>query len=501
MNNEVHNLKFNQKSIAHATKWAFNAEFFAKMIVPITNMILARILAPDVFGMIAIVNMIVSFTDMITNAGFQKYLIQHNYESDIELKRDVSVVFYTNLFFSLLLWSIISLFNRSLALAVGCPGYGHVIAIACISLPITSFSSVQEALYMRRLEYKTLFYNRMIVVFLPFFITIPLAVLGFGYWSLVIGTICGNTAKAIFLTVKSEWRPTFYYSFILFRKMISFSLWSIFEAFTMWLGVWVDVFIISNAFGAHYTGLYRTTQITVSGIISVITAGTTTVLFSSLSRVQNNKEEFVKIFNSFQKNVGMIVLPLGVGIFVYSKFVTRVLLGTKWMEAAGFMGIWGLCTALVSTYGTFCREVYCAKGKPKISVLAQIFHLLFLIPICFFSRPLGFHFFIYSRSFASLQILIIHFIFMSFFMKMPVMSMIRQTLIPFFASILMGGVGIFFQFYIKGMILMLFSIIVCCCFYFFLLVLTPEYRNNLISLYNKFDIVKRAEYYFNKKKR
>ena len=63
--------------IGNATAWSFAAEMSAKLIVPITNIILARILAPEAFGIIATINMVVSFADTFSTAGFQKYIVQH----------------------------------------------------------------------------------------------------------------------------------------------------------------------------------------------------------------------------------------------------------------------------------------------------------------------------------------------------------------------------------------------------------------------------------------
>lgn len=491
MSNPTEELKVNNNKIINATKWAFHAELFAKMIVPITNIILARILAPDVFGMIAIVNMIVSFIDMFTNAGFQKYLVQHEYQNSLDLKRDISVAFWTNLSLSLFLWGIIIIFQQPIASFVGSKGNGHVIAIACVSLPITSFSSIQESLYVRTFKFKTLFYNRMLVSCLPFIVTIPLALAGFEYWSLIIGTICGNAAKAIYLTIKSEWKPSLFFRFHLLVKMLSFSLWTILEAFTLWLSTWVDIFIVSNKFGSYYTGLYKTTQITVTGILSIITASTTSVLYSSLSRVQNDNDKFINIFNLFQRNVGMLVLPLGVGIFVFKDFVTRLLLSEKWIEASEFLGIWGICTALVATYGTFCREVYRAKGRPKISVLAQILHLIFIIPVCYFSYPFGFHFLIYARSFAFLQIIVVHFVMMKIFIKIPPLSMIKQTFVFMIASTLMGILGMLLQNWMRGIYMTTVNILICCLFYFGILFMIPTYRKIFLSFFQKMSIIQR----------
>lgn len=473
------------RNIANATKWSFFAEFSAKMIVPVTNMILARILAPEVFGLVALVNMVISFTDMITTAGFQKYLIQHEYENEKDLSRGTSVAFWTNFVLSILLWGLIVLFNGPIAVLVGSVGYGLLFVVAGVSLPITALSSVQETIFIRDLSFKKLFYNRMIYSFLPFVITIPLALLGFGYWSLIIGSIFGNVAKAVFLTANSRWKPNFYYSFRLMKTMLSFSLWSLIEAFTIWVSIWADIFIISNALGSYYTGLYRTAQITVTGIISVITASTTSVLFSSLSRVQNDHKKFTQMLFLFQRHVGMLVLPLGVGIFIFRDTVTSIILGSKWIEASSFIGIWGLCTALVATYGTFCREAYRAKGMPKVSVFAQVLHLSFVIPVCILSIPYGFDFLIYSRSIASLGIILVHFLFLKIFVKISPLSLIKQTIIPIAGAVMMGCIGMIMKTYITGNMTGLISIALCAIFYFSFLWLFPSYRGIFKMTFSK----------------
>ena len=66
--------------IIKAVKWSSITEVLSKCIQPISNMLLARILAPDVFGVVATINIIVSFVDMFTDAGFQKYIIQNEFK-------------------------------------------------------------------------------------------------------------------------------------------------------------------------------------------------------------------------------------------------------------------------------------------------------------------------------------------------------------------------------------------------------------------------------------
>jgi PST family polysaccharide transporter len=142
------------KKIGNATKWSSITEISAKLVAPISSMVLARLLTPEAFGVVATINIIISFADMFTDAGFQKYLIQHRFKSEEDRFQSVTVAFWTNLFFSLLLWGIIAVFRDQIATLVGNPGLGNVIVIACVTLPMTSFSSIQMALFKRDFEFK-----------------------------------------------------------------------------------------------------------------------------------------------------------------------------------------------------------------------------------------------------------------------------------------------------------------------------------------------------------
>ena len=130
------------------------SEVAVKFVVPITNMILARVLTPGAFGVVAVCNMLVSFVDLITDAGFGKYLVQHDFESEEEKERYADVSFWTNLGISALMTALIILFRFPIASFLGHRDYGNVIAIASVQLMITSVSSIQTALFRRQFEFK-----------------------------------------------------------------------------------------------------------------------------------------------------------------------------------------------------------------------------------------------------------------------------------------------------------------------------------------------------------
>ena len=89
--------------IFSSVKWASITEIAAKLISPISSMVLARLLSPAEFGVVATVTMVTSLADVFTDAGFQKYLIQKKFNSDRELKESANVAFWTHVSISVFL--------------------------------------------------------------------------------------------------------------------------------------------------------------------------------------------------------------------------------------------------------------------------------------------------------------------------------------------------------------------------------------------------------------
>ena len=176
---------------------------------------------------------------------------------------------------SITLWAVIAFFSDSLSALVGNPGLGIVLTISCVSIPLAAFSSIQMALFRRDLDFKTLFKVRIVSIIIPLLVTIPLALWLRSYWALVIGTIVQNIVNAVLLTLFSSWKPRFYYSFAKLREMLSFTVWSLVEAISIWLTNYVDVFIVGTMLSQHYLGLYKTSSTLVGQIMGLITVATT----------------------------------------------------------------------------------------------------------------------------------------------------------------------------------------------------------------------------------
>lgn len=469
----------------NATKWSAITEIAAKIVTPITTMILARIIAPEAFGVVATVTMIVSLADMFTDAGFQKYLVQHQFKHEEEKFQNANVAFWTNFGISVLLWLIIIIFCEKIAVLVGNPGLGHVIAIACFQLLLTSFSSIQMALYRRDFDFKTLFLVRMVSVCIPFLVTIPLALLGLSYWAIIIGSIFMQITNAIILTAKSKWKPHLFYKAAILKEMLSFSIWSLIESITIWLTSWADVFIISTALNQYYLGIYKTSTTMVNSLMSLVTASIVPVLFAALSRLQDNPDKFNRLYFSAQKLVSIFVFPLGVGVYLYSDLATKILLGHKWEEASGVIGIWALTSSLMIVFGHFCSEVYRAQGRPKLSVLAQLSHLVVLVPVCIISSKYGFWPLVYARAWIRMEMVFVHFIIMKMAIGIPIGKTVKNVIPTVLSAVFMGALGYVLQQYSKSLSWSFVSIATCSLFYLGVLYLFPTMRKDINEIMKK----------------
>jgi len=454
--------------IANAAKWSSITQIVAKIITPLTNMILARILAPEAFGVIVTVTMIVSFAEMFTDSGFQKYLVQHEFKNVKHKHESANVAFWTNFGLAITIWGLIILFNEEVATIVGNPGLGLVIMIACIQLPLTSFSSIQMALYRRDFDFKTLFVVRTIGILIPFAVTIPLALIGLGYWSLIIGTISMQIFNAIFLTLKSSWKPSFFYSKKILLEMFSFSMWSLFEAIAIWLTLWLDAFIIGSFLTEYHLGLYKTSTTMVNALMALVTASVVPVLFSTLSRLQNNDQKFKQTFYKFQRIVAYLVLPMGFGVFLFSDLATSIMLGGKWTEASNVIGIWALTSCFLIVTSHFNSEVYRSKGKPKLSLLSQLITLAFLIPTCLISVRYGFWSLVYARALIRFQGVITGFIIMSLVMNFPVIRTVKNLGMPLLLTGLMSILAVMLKQVSNSVLWSFISIAICATMYFIL---------------------------------
>ena len=477
MSNSI-NLK-SKKALA----WSSITEIAAKLVTPIVNIVLARLLTPEAFGAVATITMVITFAEIFTDAGFQKYIVQHEFDSDEELDKSTNVAFWTNFTVSALLTTLIVIFRHSIADLVGSSGLGNAIAVASLAIIMVAFSSIQMARFKRDLDFKSLFFVRIGASVIPLVVTVPLAFILRNFWALVIGTLCVNIFNAVLLTVKSRWKPRLYYSFYRFKQMFSFTAWTLFESLLTWMSANIDIFIVGSVLSDYYLGLYKTSMTTVNSYMSIISAAIVPVLFSTLSRYQNDDKLFKETYWKFFKFSSLLILPMSMGAFVFNDFITVVLLGSQWMEATDFIGLWGLMNGVPILFSFYASEVYRSKGNPKLSMISQMISLVFLIPIVIIFVNYDFAVLYTARSLHRIVGIVTSILFLCLIYKFKFSDMIKNIIPATVASLIMGVVGVALSAINPAIWWQLISIFMCIAVYFAsLLLIFPKLRKELLSI-------------------
>lgn len=491
MHNEQKNIEteksFYNKLIA-ATKWSSLSEIIAKLLTPITSMILARILAPEIFGIVASINVVISFCDLFTDAGFQKYIIQHETQSDVTIESYANVAFWTNLVISFTLWGLISLVAEPVATIVGCQGKSMAIIVACANLPLTSFSSIQMALLKREMNFKPLFYSRIITIFVPVCVTVPLAIMTRSYWAMIAGTIATNLITVLTMLVLLKWRPKFQFRFYLLKRMFDFSIWSLLESVLVWMINWGDVFIVSGILSSYYLGLYKTSMNLINQVFATVSAATVPVLLSALSRLQNDDEKFRNVYYRFSFYSGLLLIPMGVGLFVFRDTVCVIGLGEEWLEASTLMGTWGLVSAVAILLNSYNGNVLIAKGRPKLSVVIQIVQIAFIVPAVYIGAKTGFENLSYLRAAVRVVGMIVHCLAVKRIADISFKKVMFDLLPSFVATAVMGVFGWWFVSLKKGLVMNLGGIFICIVLYAIVAMMFPSVRSTASLVLNKLNV-------------
>lgn len=381
-----------------ATKVSVVCEVIAKVIAPLTTIVLARLLSQEIFGIIASLTAITALADMLADAGFNAYIIQHQFNSDEEKKGTLNICFWTNVFIAVVFFSIIELFRSDFSRLVGADGYGNVLAIMAIVIPMVSVSSIEMAIMKKDLNFKSLGIIKITSKIIPFVVTIPLALLSFGYWALVIGTLIGELVGLILSLLYGRFFPSLSYPIIYLKSIFSFSIWAYLESILEWLIANVSILVLGTIYGIAELGIFKVGVNLVTQITSSIYALYSNVYKSAIAKEQNNNESFKKMFLTFQKYSSLFSLPLGIFVFVYRDLVTSLLLGNEWMAASNLIGYFCLTSTFSISFGNFYSDAIRAKGYPLKLVIIDAVYLSIIVILLYSAKSITFTMFCISFS-------------------------------------------------------------------------------------------------------
>jgi PST family polysaccharide transporter len=392
LNNETASA-IKEKSV-RAVKWTYFQTLAPNLISPFTTIILARLLMPADFGLIAVATTILSLLRIFQDMGLSKALIQSEDEDNEKIV--FNVVFWTNLAISLMLYAVLLLGAPLIATYFNSPSATPIIRILGLNLILDALCAVHRNALIRWFQFKKLFYVSMLPVLVPFCVTIPLAYFGYGVWSLVVGNLAATCLSSILLWINVSWRPTLSFERIIARRILVFGLWATIEALVGWFYVQGDNAIVGRFFSMHEFGIYVVSYNAVVLVIGAFLSPVSTIAYTAFSKIQKDKTILGALLLNIIRLCALVSLPIGVGIFLVSGPATSIIFGNKWLEMDAILGILALSQGL-SWIVTANPDAYRAMGRPDILSKFQLLKLLYTIPAYVIAAQFSLMTFAYSK--------------------------------------------------------------------------------------------------------
>lgn len=358
-----------------SVKWSFFAEILSKLSIPLSTLFLARILNPEIYGIATAVTIIVSFCEVVLESGFAKYLIEHDFEDEQDYKKQFSLLFYLSILTSIVTTALIVVFRYPLSSLIGNSGYEIVLAGSSAQILFASLNALFSADLKRNFKFNKLFIIRIVYCIIPFIVTIPLALVGMGYWALIIGAIAAQVIQLPFLVIVSKRKITLKIRIRSLGIILKDSLPMILDSIVVWVCSWIITLLATQFYDSTTVGLIKVSNSTINSIFSLFSASFISVLFPTLSRLKNNPNDFEDFFANTQKAAMCILPPIGIGCFFFSNTITSLMLGSKWLDASFMIGVFGLTKPLIICYTYFLSEAFRSKGYFYRSIFYQLFVL------------------------------------------------------------------------------------------------------------------------------
>jgi len=364
--------------------WNFMAYGAGKVVVLLTTSILARVLAKDDFGLVAVAVIVINYLSVVKDLGLGVALIQRRGDVD-----DASnTVFTINLIVGVFLSLIVVLIAPFVAVYFKDPMVTPVLRWLGCSFAINALGSVHIILLARELDYRRKFIPDLGNALIKGITSIGLAFAGFGVWALVFGQILGVVTSVILVWMVFPWRPRLMLNRVVASTLMKFGA-SVFGEDV--LSIFIENFgyvVAGRLFGltqlSIYTLAFRLPEMLLIGNLWVM-AGVT---FPAFSAIQNNPDAMRRGMLASIRFIQMLALPISLGLFLASDLIINVVFGEQWADAAPIMRILAVY-AWVHSVGFHVGDVYKAVGRPDILLKLTLLYLALIVPFILLGSNFG----------------------------------------------------------------------------------------------------------------
>lgn len=325
----------NKDSVIKNMIWRFAERCGVRGINFVVSIILARILSPDEYGTVALVTVFVSILEVFVNGGFPNALIQKKETSNV----DFSTVFYFNLVSCICMYLVLFFCAPLIASFYDNVELVSVIRILGLKIIVSGLLAVQTAYVSKNMQFKKYFKSTIAGTILSAVVGIAMVYSGCGVWSLVGQTLTSTIVNTVVLWFTSGFKPKLVFSLSILKGLFSYG-WKLLAA-NLLQTLYLDLrtLIIGKVYSSAELAYYnKGTSIPYTFIVTLNTT-VSSVLFPSMSKVQDNLVSLKSITRKSVRATGYIVWPCMIGLFVCAEPLVELLLTESWLPCVPYLRI------------------------------------------------------------------------------------------------------------------------------------------------------------------
>lgn len=347
--------------------WSSLERWGNQVISFIVFLILARLLEPAAFGLVALASVFISFAQVFLDQGMGQAIVQHR---DIEPEH-LDTAFWVNMLTGTILMLFGILFSHFLADLFKEPLIAPVIAWLSLSFLLAGLTSTQTAILQRDLDFRTLSVRTLVARVAGGVVGVVCAFVGLGVWSLVAQTLAGGVVGVIVLWRISDWRPKFRFSKKHFSELFSYGSNVVGRRMLGVVNSRLDDFLIGFYLGVTALGYYTVAYRILRVLLDLIAGLATSVIFPVFSRLQEEPEKLCRYFYQVVQYSAVVAFPIFITLALLAPEIVPIFFGVEWNDSIPVMQVLafaGLAIAVSDIKGSLIL----ALGKPSWILIAQI---------------------------------------------------------------------------------------------------------------------------------
>ena len=357
---------------------------FSQFLSIVLNLVLARLLDPEDFGLMALVITYLGFIGLFTKVGFGSAIIQKTNPTDVQ----ISTLYWINTLFGVVTLIVIIIGTPFVARFYDAPRLNDIIWIAALSVVINPIYMIHYKLLEKDLKFGILSKANIIASVCGAIAACMAAFAGWGVMALIVQAIIGNLVRLAVVLRSNHWRPALVFNFMEVKEMFAFSLKFKLSQSLLNVDRNIDYLILGKFFNSVVLGYYSFAYNVMYTPVKRISYIFNDVLFPTLSSLQDDQQKVVRGYFKSVELVAIISFPLMTVLALHTEVILNFLFGSKWDGAVPIVKI--LCFAgAVQSISQLGSVVFNSLGRPIVDFYFGLIRSILTILAIVFGAQYG----------------------------------------------------------------------------------------------------------------